>query len=100
MADAPDTVTDALALLAAEGYTADFNLDGIAAHCPQCGSDHELDGGRIERQFRFEGASDPDDEAIVLGISCPSCATKGVLVSAYGPNADPDLMARLTGGRT
>ena len=35
-----------------------------------------------------QGVPDPGDEAIVLGISC-SCAQRGVLVSGFGPSADP-----------
>ncbi|MGC1513560.1 MAG: hypothetical protein WA797_11660 [Acidimicrobiales bacterium] len=45
--------------------------------------------------FRFEGDSDPGDEAIVLGIECPACNRRGIIVSAYGPDADPHLLALL-----
>lgn len=98
MATAPTTVTDALTLLAADGYTADFNLLGPAAMCPACQSTHPLEDSVIERQYRFEGPTDPGDEAIVLGLSCPACGAKGVIVSAYGPDADPalfEVLARL-----
>ncbi len=95
MSDAPETVTEALALLTAEGYSEDFNLRGSSTVCPQCRSSCALDGGVVERQFRYEGDSDPGDEAIVLGIRCQSCGSRGVLVSAYGPDADPDLFSRL-----
>jgi len=95
MGDAPETVTEALTLLAAEGYSEDFNLGGGSTVCPRCGVACALDGGVIERQFRYEGDSDPGDEAIVLGIRCQSCGLRGVLVSAYGPNADPDLFSHL-----
>ena len=37
--------------------------------------------------------SNPDDEAIVIGVTCPACEAKGVLVSAYGPAADPEELA-------
>ena len=91
MSDAPETVTEALALLAAEGYAVDFNLHGTAAECTACGTTHDLAGAIVERHFRFEGDSDPGDEAIVLGLRCPSCGVRGVLVSAYGPDGDLDL---------
>jgi hypothetical protein len=39
--------------------------------------------------------SDPDDEAIVLGVRCPQCDTKAVVVSAFGPNADPGVLRHL-----
>lgn len=94
MTDAPDTVTEALALLVADGYTADFNLVVGTSRCPG-GAAHGLEGAVIERQFRFEGESDPEDEAIVLGVHCPGCDARGVVVSAYGPTADPALLAKL-----
>lgn len=96
MATAPTTVTDALQLLADEGYTDDFNLLGQSAECPTCRSTHPLEHSIIERQYRFEGPTDPGDEAIVLGLSCPSCHAKGVFVSAYGPDADPELFEVLS----
>ena len=95
MAAAPDTVTEAVELLQADGYTADFTLEGITNTCPICANAHELTRGIVERQYRFEGDSDPGDEAIVLGVLCPACGVRGVLVSAFGPDADPELFQRL-----
>ena len=40
--------------------------------------------------YRFEGTSDPDDEMLVLGVSCPRCQARGVIVSAYGVDVDAD----------
>ena len=90
--DAPDTVTDALRLLEAAGYTVDFNVHGTIVHCAACGADRPLAGAEVERLYRFEGPSDPADEAIVLGLRCPACGARGTLASAFGPDADPDLL--------
>jgi hypothetical protein len=97
MSEAPETVTEALALLAADGYGEDFNLAGTTMTCPRCHAVHDLDHAAIERQYRFEGASDPGDEAIVLGLRCADCGALGVFVSAFGPDADPELLSHLTG---
>jgi hypothetical protein len=94
-ADAPDTVTDAVALLRAEGYTDDVELDGGGFRCRSCGAGHRLEDGVVERMYRFEGPSDPGDEAIVLGVRCQSCGRHGILVSAFGPGADPAVFAHL-----
>ena len=96
MPDAPETVTDALTLLASEGYGEDFNLVGSLVACPRCQALHPLDHATVERQFRFEGPSDPGDEAIVFGLRCGDCGARGVLVSAFGPDADPDLLSGLS----
>jgi len=96
MATSPDTVTEAMRLLEADGYTEDFNLTSGLLDCAACQIGHEPVVGIIERQYRFEGASNPDDEAVVFGVRCPACGAKGVLVSAYGPGADPEALAWLT----
>jgi hypothetical protein len=96
MATAPDTVADAIRLLEEDGYTEDFNLTGGTLDCTACDVRHQPLRGIIERQYRFEGASNPDDEAVVFGVNCPACGARGVLVSAFGPAADPDDLAWLT----
>jgi hypothetical protein len=92
---APDTVTEALAVLEAEGYVESFVVRNGRVGCTACGQEHEATGAIVERIFRFEGISDPDDEEIVFGLRCPVCGAKGVLVSAFGPNADPDELDAL-----
>jgi hypothetical protein len=95
VADAPDTVTEAVALLQAQGYTDDFDQDGAGFTCRACGAKHLLEQGVVEQIFRFEGDSDPGDEAIVLGVRCATCGRRGIVVSAFGPDADPAAFAHL-----
>ena len=90
MPPAPDTVTEAIALLESKGYTAEIDLDARTLMCPGCSQALPVAGAQVDHIFRFEGDSDPDDEMIVIGLSCPSCGQRGVLVSAYGPGADPE----------
>ena len=93
---APDTVTEAVAFLAGEGYVDDYRL------CPEgiVSSDHDAphptDTVVVDHTFRFEGPSDPADEAIVLGVRCTEWNAKGVIVAAYGPDADPEEAELLT----
>jgi hypothetical protein len=92
VADAPDTVTEAIEQLRREGYDADVEVLLGAVRCSGCAAAHPFDRLVADRVFRFEGPSDPGDEAIVVALVCPACGAKGVLVSAYGPDADPDEM--------
>lgn len=94
--DAPDDMQEAVALLQAEGYTENFNIVGSCVPCPKCGTEHAPSQLLVDRFFRFEGESDPADESIVFAVRCPSCGAKGVLVSPYGPDADPEVMQQLT----
>ena len=99
----PDTVTEAVEFLSTQGYVDDYRLcdSGIVADDLQ--ETHPIETAVVDFTFRFEGPSDPSDEAIVLGVSCPEWGRKGIVVSAYGPDADPEeaaLLVALTRGRT
>jgi hypothetical protein len=81
------TVTDLLKSLKDEGYTLDFNLK---PHCVECRSPNiQLYPADfvIDKFFRFEGASNPDDSSIVYAISSKD-GLKGTLIDAYGVYAD------------
>jgi ferredoxin len=91
--DIPETVADAVRLLAADGYSGEFSINANAVHCGACERACEPSRVVISRTYRFEGNTDPADEAIVLGLECPDCGVRGVLVSAYGPDADAALLA-------
>lgn len=94
-APAPDTVTDAIALLREQGYTLDYELrDGVLS----AGSDASacsVGSAAVERIYRFEGPSDPGDEMIVFALRDPATGARGTLASAFGPAADPALVEHL-----
>lgn len=92
----PETVTAAVTFLAEQGYVEDFTIcpTGIAHH--RHDEPHPVSGAVVDYTFRFEGPSDPGDEAIVLGVTCGGWGAKGVIVSAYGPDADPEEAAVLS----
>jgi hypothetical protein len=80
-----DTVTEAVRGLKQRGYTKDFNL---RENCIVCNDEkfHPEDFEIVE-VYRFEGESDPADEAVVYAISSNK-GERGVLVSGYGISAD------------
>src|SRR6478736_4984600 len=94
--ESADTVTEAIALLEADGYRTDFSFSAGVANCGACGLGHEPNQLVVRHTFRFEGDTDPGDEAIVLGIECPACGVRGTVVSAYGPDASPEFLELLT----
>lgn len=61
--------------------------------CAACDGAHGAAAVVVQHTFRFEGESDPGDEAIVLGVGIGECGARGIIVSAYGPDADPELLA-------
>lgn len=91
----PGTVLDAIRLLEAEGFGASFVFTDGALRCGVCGDAHRTEGAMVAAVYRFEGPSDPEEEAVVYAVRCPSCDAGGSIVSAYGPGADPAMTDRL-----
>ncbi|MEE1885921.1 phosphoribosylpyrophosphate synthetase [Pedobacter flavus] len=82
------TVSEILNKLKSEGYTEDFNLK---EHCLECQSNYiNLFPGefKVDRSFRFEGPTDPADEAIIYAISSEKHQLKGTLINGYGVYSD------------
>lgn len=81
-----DTVANAVNALKKQGFTKDFNIDGNSLICDN--SKVHLNDFKIVDVYRYEGNSDPSDEAAVYAIES-SDGSKGVLVTGYGASADP-----------
>lgn len=83
-----DTMVEAINALREQGYKEDFNLK---ENCLECISGkqelypHEFE---IDKYFRFEGESNPDDSSILYAISSDMHDMKGVLVNSYGIYSD------------
>ncbi len=82
-----DTISQAVAGLTDRGYNTNFNLgpDGLICHEPPLilkPSEFE-----ITEVHRFEGDSDPGDEAVVYAIESRH-GKKGIFVNGYGVSAD------------
>jgi hypothetical protein len=87
--DTPGTVTEAINLLREQGYIDDVDLEGASVTCARTSKSCDLSVIVVDHTFRFEGESDPADEAIVLGLRFPDSDVKAVLVSAFGLYAEP-----------
>lgn len=80
-----DTVSEAVNGLKNRGFTMDFNLN---ENCLICHGDRlSAADFHISEVYRFEGNTDPSDEAIVYGIES-NTGLKGVLVNGYGISAE------------
>lgn len=81
-----DSVAHAIDELRKRGYTKDFNLQ---ENCIVCNvNKYYANDFEIKEVYRFEGDSDPGDEAIVYGIESKD-GQKGVLVNGYGYSSEP-----------
>ena len=82
------TLSEVTNLLKERGYTKDFNLrqDHL-----ECVDNHlKIFPGEfiVDKHYRFEGTSDPSDEAIVFAISSTKHNLKGVLINGYGVSSE------------
>jgi len=75
------TVTEAINELRQKGYTLDFNLEENSLRCET--EKFNADEFEIREVYRYEGESDPADEATVYGIESHN-GKKGILVNGYG----------------
>ena len=79
------TVTEAIEALRKQGFTLDFNLkENQFIVGDQAYTANEFE---IVDVYRYEGPSDPGDEATVYALANKS-GLKGVLVSGYGASSD------------
>lgn len=79
------TVTEAIEQLKKQGYTLDLNLK--ENHITAGEQAFPAEEFEIVDLYRYEGPSDPADEATVYALASVS-GVKGILVSGYGVSTD------------
>ena len=93
-----DTVSQAVENLKERGYTTDFNLLFDRIECSKTPVSLGVNEFEITEVYRFEGDSDPADEAVVYAVESKH-GLKGVLVNGYGISAESiseDMVKKLT----
>ncbi len=82
------TLSETVNSLVQAGYTLDFNIHQECLICHHNNTVLSPDEFQIDMVYRFEGATNPDDESIVYAISSAKHGVKGILVNGYGISAD------------
>ena len=90
------TMTEAMEGLKQRGFTANFEFLNNTFRAVGGGKTFAPDELTIVEHHRFEGASDPDDLSVLYAIEAND-GTRGAVVDAFGPYANPDLGAFLKG---
>jgi starvation-inducible DNA-binding protein len=78
-----DTLVEVLKTLQARGYTNDFSAEPLKSELQR-----HPEMFTVDKVYRFEGMTDPEDEAAVYAISSGAKNWKGILVNAFGVYAD------------
>jgi len=97
-----ETLSQAVERLTAAGYRDDFRAEGGGLRAVGTGCIHDPEALVIEEVLRFEGSSDPQDEATLFALHCTTHDVRGTYVVAYGPTTDTldaEMVRRLTDGR-
>ncbi|MEJ7768777.1 MAG: phosphoribosylpyrophosphate synthetase [Chitinophagaceae bacterium] len=87
MRESYGTLSETINGLKKEGYTVDFNIGNECLVCRQIDAALSPDDFVIDKVYRFEGASNPDDQSILYAISSTRYNVKGSLVNGYGISA-------------
>jgi hypothetical protein len=93
-----DTVAEAVNGLKQRGFDIDFNLEADRIICPQPSLSLKPAEFEITEFYRFEGDSDPADEAVVYAIES-TAGKKGLLVTGFGISAEgmgEEMIEKLT----
>ena len=78
------TLSEVMNVLRTRGYNINFNAEPERKFLEKSSSQDF----KIDRIYRFEGITDPDDEAILYAISSRNSEIKGYLVNGYGVYSD------------
>ena len=79
-----------LSKMVTEGYTEDFKVTDHGLEATHQHGNYKPEQIQVINFFRFEGESDPDDNAILYVIETND-GTKGTLIDAYGIYNDPKV---------
>ena len=84
----PSSLTSIIAQFEEQGFTGQFAArDAAMLACMSCHTEHPAAEVAMTALRRTEGASDPDDMAAVVALTCPHCDAQGTVVLKYGPEA-------------
>lgn len=80
-----ETVSKAIQELRKQGFSFDFNIEDNSIVCEK--GRFDANNFEVVDVYRYEGDSDPGDEAAVYAIESLN-GLKGILVTGYGASSD------------
>lgn len=86
-----DTLGDRMRQLEAAGWIEQLSVSDAGLRCDGCRCWAAPEDVVVDVVYRFEGPSDPADEAILFAITMP-CGHRGVLPATYGKDTEPDVV--------
>lgn len=84
------TLVEVINRLREKHYIHDFEVSHHKMICKETGDCFDAHEVTIDKTFRFEGDSNPDDMSVLFAITSNS-GIKGVLIDAYGTYSNADV---------
>ncbi|MEP7232015.1 MAG: cupin domain-containing protein [Ginsengibacter sp.] len=100
MKESYGTLSETINGLKKDGYTLDFNISKELVVCNNPNMALSPDDFEIDKVYRFEGETNPEDQSVLYAISSPKFNAKGVLVNGYGISSDEETDALISKLRT
>lgn len=91
MKESYGTLSQTINGLKKEGYILDFNIPEEYLVYRKADMILSPDDFKIDKVYRFEGETNPDDQSILYAISSAKFGIKGVLVNGYGISSDVNI---------
>jgi len=93
--DPMETMSEAVARLEAAGFTESFRAGPKGVLQVRDEEPLEPESMIVEETVRFEGASDPDDSAVLFALRTHDGRHRGTFVANFGPETEPRTAAAL-----
>lgn len=93
MEESYGTLSETINGLKKEGYSLDFNVNQAFLICNHSKTEFSPEEFVIDKVYRFEGESNPDDQSVLYALSSAKFGVKGVLVNGFGISANDDTNA-------
>ncbi len=87
--DSMETMSQAIARLEEQGFTGSFQAGPKGVLQMRDEEPFAPEEMIVEETVRFEGASNPDDSAVLLALRTPDGRHRGTFVASFGPGTDP-----------
>jgi hypothetical protein len=84
------TVVEVINRLREKHYIHDFEVSHHKLICKETGECFDAHEVLIDKTFRFEGDSNPDDMSVLFAVTSNS-GTKGILLDAFGTYSNADV---------
>lgn len=94
----PETLVDAIRRLTDRGFTHGLQAQWGRLRDLTTGQSYDPESLQIVEVVRFEGASDPDEQAVLFALRLPQGGPLGLYSAVFGPAMPPedgDVVRRL-----